>query len=178
MENREIATSRKITAELIGGCILWGIPFGIVYSMISGFFRNSISSPMVNLIASIILNFIIMYIIWKFSVKSTFKKRTLKKEDINKVIRNLIIFMVIISAISMLSNFLSVNKKLDQAIKYKDPISSQFGQTLRDKYNEVLQEAAREANRYIVIGGIASLIVDLVVLIPIKKEIEKRIEKD
>lgn len=33
MENKQIATVRKITGELIGGFILYGIVFGILYDI-------------------------------------------------------------------------------------------------------------------------------------------------
>ena len=43
LENKQIATVRTITGELIGGFILYGIVFGILYSFIYSAITNRVS---------------------------------------------------------------------------------------------------------------------------------------
>lgn len=60
MENKQIATVRKITGELIGGFILYGLVFGILYNILYSNIANKISENYIVLaIITIILQGII-----------------------------------------------------------------------------------------------------------------------
>lgn len=97
MENKQIATVRKITGELIGGFILYGIVFGILYDILYNSIANKISENYILLaIIAIILQGIIGFCIWRCSIATTFRNRLIEKNNVKTVMKNLIIFTVII----------------------------------------------------------------------------------
>lgn len=155
MENKEVATVRTITGELIGGFLLYGIVFGILYSIVYTTISNRIPSDSLILTAiiSIILQAITVFCVWRCSIATTFRKRAIDNNDVKKVMKNLIIFTVIICFISALMNFSEVNKKLknlDKTIEAKLMLSEvfmeyQYNSDEIEKYQDEKEKAISEA---------------------------------
>ena len=118
LENKQIATVRTITGELIGGFLLYGIVFSILYNFIYSAITNKIAEDALILIAviAIILQGITVFCIWRCSIATTFRKRLIGRADVKKVMRNLMIFTVIVCIVSAIMNFVEVNKSVDEAI--------------------------------------------------------------
>ena len=118
LEDKQIATVRTITGELIGGFLLYGIVFSILYNFIYSAITNKIAEDALILIAviAIILQGITVFCIWRCSIATTFRKRLIGRADVKKVMRNLMIFTVIVCIVSAIMNFVEVNKSVDEAI--------------------------------------------------------------
>lgn len=118
MENKEISSVRKITGELIVGCIFYGIIFGIVYSIIYSIISDIMleKSLILTALIAIILQGITMFVICRCSIASTFKKRLIERSNVKTVMRNLMIFTVIICIISGAMNFANVEKTVEESI--------------------------------------------------------------
>lgn len=140
MEDKQIATVRTITGELIGGFLLYGIVFGILYSTVYSAISNRISSDSLILTAiiAIILQGIIVFFVWRCSIATTFRKRAIDRNDVKTVMKNLMIFTVIICFITALMNFTEVNNKIDKAIQSNLMLSETFM-----KYNYNANEIAK-----------------------------------
>lgn len=138
MENKEVATVRKITGELIGGFLLYGIAFGILYNIVYAAISNRISSDSLILTAiiAIILQGIAVFCVWRCSIATTFRKRVINRNDVKTVMRNLIIFTVIICFITTLMNFLEVNEKVDKTIQ-SDLMLSEFFMKYEYDFDEI-----------------------------------------
>lgn len=184
MENKEVSTTKKITQELIGGWFLWGIVFGIVYSIIYSIASNFTESLIVKSIIAIIFQGIITFLIWKFSTKSTFKKRTMSKDDVPTVMKNLVIFTIIICVVNGIYQFVQVNKIIDKTLesnfqlKYTEKMMSYiYDDEQMEEYNKQKEEAISkvkgEAYTYLAILEIGLTVVYLAVLPLEKKEILK-----
>lgn len=134
MENKDVSTVRTITGELIGGFLLYGIVFSILYSIVYAAISNSISSDSLILTAiiAIILQGIVVFCVWRCSIATIFRKRSIARNDVKKVMKNLLIFTVIICFITALMNFSEVNEKIDKTIKSDLMLSETF---MRYKYN-------------------------------------------
>ena len=182
MENKEVATVRTITGELIGGFLLYGIVFGILYSIVYATISNRIPSDSLILTAiiSIILQAITVFCVWRCSIATTFRKRAIDNNDVKKVMKNLIIFTVIICFISTLMNFSEVNKKLDKTIQSNLMLSEAF---MKYQYNSdefekyqvekenVISEAKTKLYTYLGVLEIGLLAVHLGVVLLQKKAI-------
>lgn len=118
MENKQVATVRTITGELIGGFILYGIVFGILYSFIYSAITNRISEDLLILkaIIAIIFQAITVFCVWRCSIATTFRKRLIETDDVKIVMKNLMIFTVIICFISAMMNFVQVNDSVQKEI--------------------------------------------------------------
>jgi len=114
LETKQVANVRTITGELIGGFILYAIPFGILYHILFSVISNRFSSNslIALVILSIILKGISVFCIWRCSIATTFRKRLIDKKDIQTVMKNLIIFTAILCMITTLVNFSDINNKL------------------------------------------------------------------
>ena len=118
MEDKQVATVRTITGELIGGYILYGIAFSILYSIIYSTISKMFSSDSLipTAIIAIILQGITSFCIWRCSIATTFRKRLIDRNNVQTVMKNLMIFTVILCIISGLMNYSNVNKQLDKTI--------------------------------------------------------------
>ena len=118
LENKQVATVRTITGELIGGFILYGIVFGILYSFIYSAITNRISedSLILTAIIAIIFQGITVFCVWRCSIATTFRKRLIETNDVKIVMKNLMIFTVIICFLTALMNFAQVNETVEEAI--------------------------------------------------------------
>lgn len=134
MEDKQVSTVSKITGSLIGEFFLYGILFGILYSFIYSAITNILSegSLILTAIISIILQGITVFCIWRCSIASTFKKRLISTNDVKTVMRNLMIFTIILCIITAIINFVQVDKELEKAI------NSNIGLTMSETYMSYL----------------------------------------
>lgn len=184
MENKEIVTTKKITQSLIGNWLLWGIVFGIVYSFVYSFIAHFMESMVLQAIIAIVLQGILAFIMWKLSTKSAFKKNTITYNDVSTVMRNLIIFTVIICVVNGIYNLSQVNSTIDQKInsdyklKYTESMMSYlYNDTQMAEYQkqkeEAIEKVKSQAYTYLAIIEIGLTTVYLAVLPLEKKEILK-----
>ena len=173
MSHKEVTTIRKATGELIGGFLLYGIPFGILYSLIYNHIVNKIVGD--SYIAMIIIT-IIVFFIWQSSTATTFKKRALYREDVSIVMRNLTIFTIIISVVSAITNFNEVNSKFDRLEKSYDSLSYMFKsydddqlKQYQEKKQKIVDEAKSRLYGYLAVLDVGLFVVYLGVL-PFEKK--------
>lgn len=146
MENKQVATVRTITGELIGGFILYGIVFGILYSFIFSAItiripKNSLILPA---IIAIILQGITVFCVWRCSIATTFRKRLIKTDDVKTVMKNLIIFTVIICFLTALINFVQINKTIEDEINSSLMVPEMYIGYLYDDDKIAQYEAEKE----------------------------------
>lgn len=148
MENKQVATVRTITGELIGGFILYGIVFTILYNFIYSSITNHISEDSFILTAfiAIILQGIAVFCIWRCSIATTFRKRLIETDDVKTVMKNLIIFTVIICFSTSLINFVHVKESVEDAVNSDTSLklSESYMQYLYDDDEIAQYEAEKE----------------------------------
>lgn len=112
MENKEVATVKFVTKKLI-------ICF-ICYSIILEFFIGSyISSSISNLnlyiqvIVFLIYQTISIFLIWKIAFKRVMKNYVVEKEDINFILKNILIFCFVVFGIYILIMIPNIRKNIN-----------------------------------------------------------------
>ena len=166
MEGKEVTTSRKMTSEIIGGFFLYGIIFGLILNFGMNFFISLVDSRVLKAIINLIFIGISIFVVMFFSIKSSFKKRTIDSNDIPKVMKNLIIFTFIICAVSLVINFVDINKQVE---------------LFKNTFHVSLEDIKDEVNSiyvYLAILEIGQLIEFLAVLPVCKKLIIKYVEEN
>ena len=146
LENKQVATVRTITGELIGGFILYGIVFSILYNFIYSAITNRISedSLILTAIIAIILQGITVFCVWRCSIATTFRKRLIETDDVKTVMKNLMIFTVIICFLTALINFAQVNETVENEINSSLMVSEMYMQYLYDDDEIAQYEAEKE----------------------------------
>ena len=184
MENKEIVSSGKMSQHLMGNWLLWGLLFGFIYSFVFALITNSMESLVLKAIIAIILQGIIAIVVWKLSTSSSFKKRTISFNDVPAVMKNLIIFTIVICVFTAIYNITSVNSSIDESInsnyklKFSESMMSKiYSDEQMAEYNKekekVIAEAKSKANMYLVILEVGLTVVYLAVLPLEKREILK-----
>ena len=182
LKNKEVATVRTITGELIGGFILYGLVFGILYSFIYSAIINRIpeDSSILTAIIAIILQGITVFCVWRCSIATTFRKRLIEKDDVKTVMKNLIIFTVIISFLTAMINFAQVNETVENEINSKLTVSEMYMKYLYDydddeiaqydeKKKKIISETKSRLYTYLAVLEIGLLAVYLGV-VPLQKK--------
>ena len=179
MEEKEISNVGTITSELIGRFIIYGILFSIIYSGILSVF--STESLIFTAIIVIILQGITLFCTWRCCIAATFKKRLIDKKDIKIVMKNLIIFTIILWIITGLINFSSVSEELNEKINsntylmlsesyikhYYD--DNEFAKYQAEK-EKIINQAKNELYTYVIVLEIGLLPIYLG-MVPLQKKI-------
>ena len=110
MEEKKVADVRTIMGELIGGFFLYGFLFAIIYNMLMIPFLKTDSYILVG-IMTVIIQGIGAFLIWQFSIRTTFRKRAINYSDVQTVIKYLLIFTVIICVVNGIYTYSSFKKK-------------------------------------------------------------------
>lgn len=179
MENKQVSTVRTITGELIGGFLLYGIIFGILYSFIYSAITNKISedSLILTAIIAIILQGITVFCVWRCSIATTFRKRLIETDDVKTVMKNLMIFTVIICFLTSLIDFAQVNKKVEDEINSSLMVSEMYMQYLygdeitqyEAEKEKIISETKSKLYTYLAVLDIGLLAVYLAV-VPLQKK--------
>ena len=188
METKEVATSGKITQELIGGWFLYGIIYGIVYTIISNIVIVAVKSTIAKAIIVIILQGITVFLVWHSSIASTFKKRTMDYNDVNIVMKNLTIFTIIVCIINGLYNYSKVDKAINTTFNSNTELkvaewkmSYIYDEDQMSEYQKLKEEKIKETKKqlyiYLTLLEVGLTAVYLIVLPLEKKEILKYIEE-
>ena len=194
MENKQLYSSGKITASIIINCILWSFVYSLIYSFVGAIVIKLISNIIISIMGktmaawlitacvSLLVQGILVTMLWKSSIKSAFKNKVVNHADIQKVMRNIIIFAAILFIGSGISEFVSVNKDVETSVnnqlKYYERLMSyvhneeQIAQYEIEKAEAIKKVKSELYNALAVMqGGMA--IVYVFVMISNKKEISK-----
>jgi len=180
---KEIGTVRKITGELIGGFLVYGLVAAIIYSLVfSTIVEKIFENSLVGMgISAVVLNGVLAYFVWKISASTTFSKRSIAVGDISKVMKNMLIFTVIICLISACSQFMSfkqsVKKIEDNYMRVSNILSSsqfkdnEYAKQFNASQKAELKKAERPFYIYLGIMEVGITAVYIGVLPLLKKEI-------
>lgn len=135
LENREVSNVGKFISEFIGGILLYGILFGFAYSLISFafYFLFSKHTTLYNII-NIIIESIYVYFVYKFSINSFFKKRTIDRNDFNDLIKKYMIVSIVVFVLSAIINFANINSNANEVANSRSMKSME--NALTRYYNE------------------------------------------
>lgn len=116
MENRNLVSSKKMTQTLIGNWFVWAVITSVVYSILYNNITSLVNSAVLSAIIAILLQGFMVCVIWKFSTSSSFKKSTIAHDDVPVLMKNLLIFTIIICLVSAVYKFSNVKSILQEKI--------------------------------------------------------------
>ena len=171
MEEKEVGTIKKITTELIAGHFVYDVLFFIVYRVIQIVLLGVIGSSVIgNAIFSIIGTAFIAYFAWKYSIKSTFKKRSIASSDIKIVMRNILIYAIIVAVLICVVRFVDIKSQLDEAEKSFNRIASSLNSNTEvvHPYKKELDDAKSRIYLYSSLITIGQVVV-FIGMVPLQK---------
>ena len=131
MVKKDLITSGRMTQLLIGNWLLWSIVFFSLYKIILNITEINVESIVLIIIMPIVVHGIIIFLAWKLSTTFSFKKKTIAYDDVTKVMKNLIIFSIVICILAGIYDISKVNSLIYKEFqsnyeKYKEGIMSQL----------------------------------------------------
>lgn len=182
MEERKLVSAKKITQELIGNWLLWGLILQFCCTIILKVITKSIDSNLFKAIITIILQIITVFFIWKISTAKAFKGKIILEEDITNIMKSLRVFIIIICIVIAIYNFSRIDMAIDEVLKtnYQLQISENIIMQIYDeeqiqKYYEIKEQAVEEARSqmYLYMAVFQSIltVIHLVMLSFEKKEL-------
>ncbi len=192
VRNKQTSTPKEITKSLIGNWLAWYIILYIIYYVVINYMLVPIvgESYLLQVIIAVILQVLMVFCAWFMSTKFAFKSRRIARDDVKVVMRNLIIFSVVVCVANGIYAFIQVEAN------FNDVVNSDYGLRIREKkmeqiysdqemseyYQQKSEMVAEVKNRFYINFAIFELATTAVFLgfLPIeKKMISKHIsEKD
>lgn len=181
-------SSAKATENLISGWLLYGIFLSILYGMILAPITARLGSVFLRAVVVIVLQGISGYILWKLSVSSTFKKATIQRSDVSKVMKNLVIFVILLCFVLGSYNFSKLDETIDSEIESSADIKileskvqyiydNESKQEYNDRIEEIKKEAKSKCYIYMFFTEVGIACVQLAVIPLAKKEILKHVNE-
>lgn len=179
MENKKELTVGKATLFIIILYSVFTIILGYVFVLISIWLNNIL--PIQELVATIItvvFSILMMYISWKLSVLLVLRKKSTDGLDTKKVIRNIIIFIVLLSAISMIYDLYEAKLNIDRQysndfLEDRDVIAAFTQEELQERAN-LNDLSAKESAKHIyplIIGeNVLSIFINILIISLVPKK--------
>ena len=94
MKNKQVISSKKMTGEIIGLFFVFLMIFNISFSLLSKVVP--ISSALIRLFISVIAEVVCVYYAWKCCLHLEFKKKTIARDAVNSLLKNLMTSVIIL----------------------------------------------------------------------------------
>lgn len=186
-KKRTIISAGKMMWPIIGYRILWEFVALIIIEII-----QMVTTPLNNLLTlKLIFNTLISLItaiaVWRLVIKSAFTHKTIKKEDIFKLVRNIAIFMFVVVSLNAVLNYYNYNNKIENLekenteLRIRSSIVNSYGtKELREEYQKQIEDAKTELKKkiqpYYIGSTISSFCINLGVLPYVKKLIKSSVD--
>ena len=191
LNEKKIYTANQMTGELLLGIVLYGVIcyviYRIIYKLGAYFIEDNDNFLLISGAMVLILQIIMVFVTFKLANIQAFKKGTIYKSDVGKVVKNISFVVIVLLLSQVLATFISVNSVVEETIndnlwlKYREKTMSAFYdddeieiyQTQKEKE---IQELKNELYQYLVIVETGTIIIYVTAIILEKKSLYKRAE--
>ena len=191
LNEKKIYTANQMTGELLLGIVLYGVIcyviYRIIYKLGAYFIEDNDNFLLISGAMVLILQIIMVFVTFKLANIQAFKKRTIYKSDVGKVVKNISFVVIVLLLSQVLATFISVNSVVEETInddlwlKYREKTMYAFYdddeieiyQTQKEKE---IQELKNELYQYLAIVETGTIIIYVTAIILEKKSLYKRAE--
>ena len=191
LNEKKIYTANQMTGELLLGIVLYGVIcyviYRIIYKLGAYFIEDNDNFLLISGAMVLILQIIMVFVTFKLANIQAFKKGTIYKSDVGKVVKNISFVVIVLLLSQVLATFISVNSVVEETInddlwlKYREKTMYAFYdddeieiyQTQKEKE---IQELKNELYQYLAIVETGTIIIYVTAIILEKKSLYKRAE--
>lgn len=191
LNEKKIYTANQMTGELLLGIVLYGVIcyviYRIIYKLGAYFIEDNDNFLLISGAMVLILQIIMVFVTFKLANIQAFKKGTIYKSDVGKVVKNISFVVMVLLLSQVLATFISVNSVVEETInddlwlKYRekkmyafyDDDEIEIYQTQKEKE---IQELKNELYQYLAIVETGTIIIYVTAIILEKKSLYKRAE--
>lgn len=191
LNEKKIYTANQMTGELLLGIVLYGVIcyviYRIIYKLGAYFIEDNDNFLLISGAMVLILQIIMVFVTFKLANIQAFKKGTIYKSDVGKVVKNISFVVIVLLLSQVLATFISGNSVVEETInddlwlKYRekkmyafyDDDEIEIYQTQKEKE---IQELKNELYQYLAIVETGTIIIYVTAIILEKKSLYKRAE--
>lgn len=187
-EDKEIVGAARKTWSILGYRFLWEIISILIMAiMVTILYLLNIDSFPIKIAVSIVTCLITTIIIWEETIRISFKKKIIAKQNVNKLMVGIVFIVLIFVAINLASNYFQYKVIINHfdasnvKIKYYNMlIEKEKDEEQKQKYVELMEDVRKAAKEeylpYYIVSCISNFVINLGVLPCVKKRIKKAIE--
>ena len=179
---KPISTVKDITRNLIGNYLGMYVIFNIGYSILYNTLLTKIESTIVLAIVALAIQAIIVFLSWKLGTSFTFRAKSIQREDVQKVMKNLLIFTIVLIVINGIYRFYEVNVTINRALEnnyslrireqlYKKVATDEQIKEYERKKEEAIAEAKKEVYILLAVLEVGSVAISLSMLLLVEKRL-------
>ena len=186
LNEKKIYTANQMTGELLLGIVLYGVIcyviYRIIYKLGAYFIEDNDNFLLISGAMVLILQIIMVFVTFKLANIQAFKKGTIYKSDVGKVVKNISFVVIVLLLSQVLATFISVNSIVEETInddlwlKYRekkmyafyDDDEIEIYQTQKEKE---IQELKNELYQYLAIVETGTIIIYVTAIILEKKSL-------
>lgn len=146
MQNKYTVSTKRMTCEIVGLFLVFFVIFSLSFSFLSNLVSRS--SMIFYYIISAFKVLICAFMTWKCGIYFAFRQKTILKEDLESLLKNLMIFVIILCLLITINNIMSFNKekeKLNSTINtYNDLVENLFDSGEKEEYDTLIHNEFRE----------------------------------
>ena len=191
LNEKKIYTANQMTGELLLGIVLYGVIcyviYRIIYKLGAYFIEDNDNFLLISGAMVLILQIIMVFVTFKLANIQAFKKGTIYKSDVGKVVKNISFVVIVLLLSQVLATFISVNSVVEETInddlwlKYREKKMYAFYdddeiEIYQTKKEKEIQELKNELYQYLVIVETGTIIIYVTAIILEKKSLYKRAE--
>lgn len=198
---KERFTVKSASQQLIGGHLVWGVILYVPYLIIVGvllanlipsFGENSPAAVWGTLAVTVVLTCLELILQWMLSTKFAFKKHTMCKNLIPKVMKVLAIYVILSVAFCTFVQVKDTKKEIDKELAAKeseikmidhlsystflhsDEENAAHVQEIDAQLKEARTHAEREANMVTIVSAVVNLLMNWIILFTVEKHFLKK----
>lgn len=190
LNRKKIYTANQMTGELLLGIVLYGVISYIVYRIAYGltvdFLEDNKNFILLGFII-LALQALMVFVTFKLANRKAFKKGTIYKTDVGKVIKNISFIVIVILLIQVLGTFENVSSTVDKVVendfrlKYREHLMSiiyddddmAIYQVEKEK---AIQEVKNKLYQYLAIVEVGIVVIYGTAIVLEKKSLYQRAE--
>lgn len=165
MQNKRIVSTKRMTCEIIGLFLVFFIIFSLFFSFLSDLISGS--STIFYYIIGVFKVLICAFVTWKCVIYFAFRQKTIFKEDLESLLKNLMVFVIILCLLITVNSIMSLNKEkeeLNSTINtYNDLVENLFDSEEKEEYAALIHNEFREIYVRFFLNGIILWIVHICV---------------
>lgn len=173
LKDKKILTANQMTGELLLRIALYGVIFYVIYKLAYGlcvvFYEDNKNLVPLGFIG-LAFQALIVFATFKLANRQAFKKGTINKSDVGKVLKNVSFVIIVILLIQILGTFTSASSTVDEAVqndfelKYREYLMTYTYDDddmaiYQAKKEKAIQEVKKQLYQYLAVVEVGMIVI-------------------
>ena len=107
---------KRVYIDVCGTAVIFGVTFATIYTVLNIFVSSRIGNLNLLAVISALLQFFVIFFMWKSSLAFALTKKTIAEADSKKLMKSILIITLIIWFVVGISNYFYIKNSIDYSI--------------------------------------------------------------